>query len=319
MDYLKIQSDRTHVDVSKIIIGTDKLTDLYCDKEIFHLLDVFIAAGGNCVDTARVYCGGSCEEAVGRWLEQNGSRSKVVISTKGCHPPPEDMPHSRLSKKEMESDLDASLKALKTDYIDIYWLHRDDINIPAEQIIEDINTFAKSGKIRLIGCSNWNVDRIEKANVYAKKNGLQGFSASQILWSLAYTTENIYDDYGIAIMNNSSYSWYLNNQMPIFAYGSQAQGFFSKMSKSGADSLSALTRKRYGSMNNLIRLKKVQELALSYGVSLSAAVLSYITCNRLPAAAIIGCKTTDQLEESLQAGDMNIEFDTADELFKIDR
>jgi len=319
VNYLKLDSYGIALNISKLIMGTDSLTDLLNDTELFDLLDKFIGNGGNCIDTARVYCNGACEEAIGRWFEKSGNRNNIVLSTKGCHPPRDNMPQSRLSMQEMEYDLNASLKALKTDYIDIYWLHRDNVNIPVKQIIDDINTFVKAGKIRLIGCSNWKTDRIEEANKYAKQAGLQGFSASQIQWSLAYTYEEIYQDYGISIMNDIEYAWYLKNKMPVFAYGSQAQGFFSKIAKSGLNSLSEKTRMRYESPDNIVRLKNAQGLALHNGISLSAAVLSYITCNKLPASAIIGCKNEAQLLESLQAASLNIDFEAADRLYHIDR
>lgn len=317
MNYLNLNSYSTELKISKLIMGTDSLADLMQDTELFNLLNTFTDNGGNCIDTARVYCDGACEEAVGRWFEKTGNRKNIVLSTKGCHPPRDNMPKSRLSKQEMENDINASLKALKTDYIDIYWLHRDDVNIPVEQIMEDINTFVKSGKIRLIGCSNWQTTRIEQANKYAAASGLQGFSASQIQWSLAYTYEKIYQDYAISIMNDNEYEWYLKNDMPVFAYGSQAQGFFSKTAKFGLESLSAKTRMRFESPDNLVRLQNAQTLASRYGVSLSAAVLSYITCNKLPAAAIIGSKNTQQLLENMQAANMNIGSAAFDTYFKL--
>jgi aryl-alcohol dehydrogenase-like predicted oxidoreductase len=311
MRYLNINSYGNNLNISRLVMGTDKLANLLNDNDLFNLMDFFIDGGGNCIDTARVYCKGASEEALGRWFSKRQNRSKIVLSTKGCHPPIENMPQSRLSKNEMQSDLEASLRALKTEYIDMYWLHRDDTSIPVEQIVEDINTFVKAGKVRLIGCSNWQSGRIEKANAYARKTGLQGFSSSQIQWSLGNTYEEIYDDYGIAIMNEPEYQWYLNNKMPVFAYGSQAQGFFSKVASMGLESLMPKTRKRYESQGNLRRLERAKEIANKYGISVSAAVLSYITCNRLPAAAIIGCKNIDQLTESLQAAD--IEFSPEEE------
>lgn len=315
MKYLKIDSYANELEVSRLALGTDKLADLLNDDELFRLMDFFIDNGGNCIDTARVYSSGASEEALGRWFLARQNRSKIVLSTKGCHPPIENMSQSRLSKAEMRSDIEASLKALKTDYVDIYWLHRDDTNIPVEQIVENINTFIKEGKIRLIGCSNWHSDRIEKANAYARQTGLQGFSSSQIQWSLASTNEEIYDDYGIAIMNPSEYQWYLNNKMPVFAYGSQAQGFFTKTAVAGLASLTQKIRKRYESPENLKRLERVKEAASKYEISISAAALSYITCNRLPAVAIIGCKNIEQLTESLQTAAIEISDEEAERLY----
>ena len=95
---------------------------------------------------------------------------------------------NRLSRREIESDLDESLKALGTDVIDIYWLHRDDTSYPVEDIMQTLSLLAEKGKVRAVGCSNWGTARIEEANRAAKKNHFNPFSASQIQWSLAAST-----------------------------------------------------------------------------------------------------------------------------------
>ena len=303
--------------VSKLVFGTDKLADRYSDAEIFALLDRFTEAGGNCIDTARVYCGGKSEESVGRWLRVRKNRERVLLSTKGCHPPLGDMTRSRLSPGEMRSDLEASLTALGVECVDLYWLHRDDPSIPAGEIIESLNVLIREGKIRAVGCSNWKTERIAQANRYAAVHGLTGFSASQIQWSLAETKEEIYQDVAIVIMNAREYAWYLENRMPVFAYASQAQGFFAKVDRAGADSLSEKTRSRFYSEANLKRLANAKALSERRGISISAAVLSYILCNRLPACAIIGPKNLLQLNESLQAADLSIAPEEADALYRI--
>jgi Predicted oxidoreductases (related to aryl-alcohol dehydrogenases) len=320
LKYVKMQGagGGDELNVSTLALGTDKLASTLPDSEIFYLMDMFAEAGGNCIDTARVYCGGLSEEAIGRWFKQNGRRRDIVLSSKGCHPPIENMPHSRLSKEEMEHDLDLSLKALQTDCIDIYWLHRDDASRSVEEIIENINTFVKAGKIRLIGCSNWKSDRIQSANEYAARANLCGFSSSQIQWSLADTREEIYQDYAIVIMNEQEYGWYLKNKMPVFAFAAQAQGFFPKVAKSGIEALSEKTRARFESPENLKRLERVKQLSERLDISISAAALSYLTCNRLPTVAVIGSRTPEQLRESLEAADVSISPEEADKLFLID-
>jgi len=299
-------------------MGVDKLALSLTDSEFFYLLDIFTDAGGNFIDTARVYSGGKSEEAIGRWLDKTGKRRNIVLSSKGCHPPIGDMSQSRLSKKDMEYDLNLSLKALKTDCIDIYWLHRDDPSRTVDEIVENINSFIKEGKIRMAGCSNWYSDRIEQANKYAKQKGLCGFSSSQIQWSLAHTSEDIYEDFDIVIMDEKEYKYYLNSSLPIFVYASQAQGFFPKVAKSGLEALSEKTRNRFGSEDNLKRLEVLKAFAVNHSISLSAASLVYITCNRLSAVPIIGSRTPLQMRESLEAADLIITSDEADKLYYID-
>lgn len=316
MNFIKLGSENDAILVSKIVMGTDKLAEKLTESEIFYLLDMYVDAGGNCIDTARIYSGGRSEEIIGRWLKRT-NRGNIIISTKGCHPHIENMRISRLSKEDMAHDIELSLKALGTDHADIYWLHRDDPSIPAGKIIEDLNCFIKSGKIRFIGCSNWKTERIKEANDYAIKNGISGFVSSQIQWSLAETREEIYRDYAIVIMNQSEYAWYLENKMPVFAYASQAQGFFPKVAKGGLDSLSEKTRARFGSEDNLKRLKILKTFAADHGISLTAASLAYIICNKLPAAAIIGCKTPEHLRDSLSAAEISIGWDEAQALHDV--
>lgn len=319
MRYLNLNGNGIDLKVSKLAMGTDKLALSLTDTEFFYLLDIFTDAGGNFIDTARVYSGGKSEEAIGRWLKKTGKRSNIVLSSKGCHPQIDDMSQRRLSKKDMEYDLNLSLKALKTDCIDIYWLHRDDLSRTVDEIIENINTFIKEGKIRMAGCSNWYSDRIEQANNYAAQKGLCGFSSSQIQWSLAHTSEDIYQDYDIVIMDEKEYEYYVNRNLPIFVYASQAQGFFPKVAKGGLEALSAKTRIRFGSEDNLKRLEVLKAFAVNHGISLSAASLIYITCNRLSAVPIIGSRTPMQLRESLEAADVIITSDEADKLYHIDK
>ena len=319
MRYTNLNGNGLDLKVSKLAMGTDKLALSLTDTEFFYLLDIFTDAGGNFIDTARVYSGGKSEEAIGRWLQKTGKRSKIVLSSKGCHPPIDDMSQSRLAKKDMEYDLNLSLKALKTDCIDMYWLHRDDLSRTVDEIVETINTFIKEGKIKMAGCSNWYSDRIEQANKYAAEKGLCGFSSSQIQWSLAHTTEEIYQDYAIVIMDEKEYKYYVSSTLPVFAYAPLAQGFSPKVAEGGLEALSEKTRNRFGSEDNLKRLELLKVFAAIHGMSLSAASLLYITCNRLSAVPIIGSRTPLQLLESLEAADVIITEEEADQLYYLDK
>lgn len=317
MKTLTLSDHGTSLEVTRLVLGTDKMPDLLSESEIFELFDQYVDAGGNCLDTARVYCGGQCEELVGRWIKGRGCRSRVLISTKGCHPPKEDMTKPRLTRADMRNDIEASLKAMQTDHADLYWLHRDDPDTPAEQIIEDLNSFVKEGKIRLIGCSNWRSERVEQANRYAEQAGLCKFVSNQIQWSLAETREEIYQDVGIVIMNRSEYDYYLSHKMPVFAYASQAQGFFPIVAQSGLDALPPKVRARFASEDNLLRLERAKKIAAERNVPVPAVVLNYIISNRLPAAALIGPKAPDQLADSLRAAELEVTPEEMDALFQI--
>ena len=124
------------------------------------------------------------EKTIGEWLTARKNRDKIIISTKGGHPRLESMDISRLSRDEIFDDFEHSLINLNTDYIDIYWLHKDDPNIPPERLIEIMNEILDTGKAKYIAVSNWGYDRIRAANDYAKSNGLKPFIAGQIQYSV---------------------------------------------------------------------------------------------------------------------------------------
>lgn len=312
MKYLNITLPKGDMEISKIILGTDYFGTTVSEETAFRLLDIFVEAGGNCVDTARVYAAwlrggkGASEKLIGRWLKTRKNREKMIISTKGGHPPLEKMKSSRLSRKEIESDLDESLGALGVDTIDLYWLHRDSVKIPVEDIMETLAVMVAKGKVRAVGCSNWRTDRIEKANQMAKQNGLVPFCASQIQWSLAASTPEAHEDSTIVCMDEQEYKWYLNEGMPVMAYSSQAKGFFACAATKGLKAINKKAFDRFCTPENIARLERVKEYSAKNGLTPSAVALGYILCNNTPATAIVGCKTEEQLLDTLTAANVDL-------------
>lgn len=315
MQYLTMASSHGDVHVSKLVIGTARFGDTISEDLAFSLLDAFVAAGGNCIDTARAYAQGRSEQLVGRWIRSRGNRESIVLSTKGCHPAGD---IRRLSECDMRDDLSRSLEALQTDHIDVYWLHKDDPDRSVEEIVDNMNAaIVSSGAVRLIGCSNWHVDRIASANEYAAATGQQGFAASQIQWSLAHTHEEYFVKYGAVVMSDQEYKWYKQQCIPVFAFGSQARGFFSKVASNGLESLSAETRAHYASDENLLRVIRTQDYASAHNISISATALGYITCNELPSVAVFACSNLEQLADSLNAADIVMSPNEVDALYLV--
>lgn len=323
MQYFNMKLPKDSMDISKIVLGTDYFGTTVTEETAFRLMDNFTDAGGNCIDTARVYASwlpdgkGASEITIGKWLKTRGIRNKVVISTKGGHPPLERMVCGRLSRKEIESDLDESLKALGVDVIDLYWLHRDDVSQPVEDIMETMSALTAKGKVRAVGCSNWKVERIDEANRVAADNGLTPFSFSQIQWSLATSTSEAHNDPTIVCMDEQEYAWYLKNRFPVFAYSSQAKGFFARASAKGLDAINQKAYTRFCTPENIARLERVKEYAVQNDMTPTAVALGYILCNKVPAMAIVGCKNEEQLVDSLTASDVRLPETVADWLFGI--
>ena len=287
--------------VSSVVLGTDYYGQGVAERECFKMYDAFREYGGNHIDTARLYVNGESEKILGKWLKTQ-KREDIYVATKGAHPPLDNMNFSRLTRDEIRKDLELSLSALSTDYIDLYWLHRDNASADAGEVIEIMNELVKEGKIRSFGCSNWKGSRITEANDYAASHSLKGFSASQIKWSLAKTSDSYTDDPTLVEMNEEEYEFYKNSKLPVVAFASQGKGFFSKLYTGGAESLPDKAKERYLCAENLERFERIKELSKKYNTSVGAITVSWIFSNKeIDAVPVIGCKNLSQLADSMKA------------------
>ena len=299
MIYRDLKAADGEIHVSAIAIGSAVRMSMLSSNELFDIYDCFVEHGGNCIDTARAYSGGRAEELVGEYLRTRGNRNKIIISTKCGHPSADNNP--RLSAQDMRSDLDASLKALSTDHIDIYWVHKDNKSIPVEGVIDSLNQFIREGKVRMIGASNWSTERIAAANAYALQSGQTGFGASQIQWSLAETLSLYFEKFTSLVMDDSAYRWYLSNKMTVFAYSAQAQGFFQRVAAQGLAELDMETQRNYGNPENMRRLARALDYSKAHGVPLTVPILGYLISNALTCILVIGSRSREMLIESLLA------------------
>lgn len=305
----KLENEKYCIEIPALTFGTASFEKQDNDGEYFPFLDTYLALGGTCIDTARTYCSwlengeGSSEKTIGRWLEARQNRDKVIIVTKGGHHSWDSNGEivSRLNREELEKDLAESLEALRTGYIDVYLLHRDDESVPVEEIMPVLNDFVKSGKVHFIGASNWKTERIEKANRYAVENGLEPFRISQIYYSLAHTSKEAIGDNTIACMDMKSYAWYRKNNFPVMAFSPQAKGFFSKVAN--GESITHQMESQFVSTANLARLSRVKKMCEQTGQSPAALVLGYLNSQQFPVSSVFSATKLWQLEEDMLAGD----------------
>ncbi len=310
MNFIRI----SHIkDIFPICLGSDCFGSLVSESDSFAMMDWYAACGGNIIDTARMYAvwidgmEGKSEETIGKWMKKRNMRNKMIISTKCAHPSLATMDVPRLSLAEIEQDIDKSLRALMTDYIDICFLHRDSNLVPVEEIIYALNRMVKKGKIRTFGCSNWKSDRIIQADAYAKMDKLQSFVASQIKWSLAKTNPQSIDDTTLVEMDQQEYTFYKDSGMCVFAYAPQAKGFFTTLSLGGKEALSPKALERYMSKENEVAYEKALKIAADMGKSVTAVILSYLMSTpHFPVLPIVGCKNITQLQDSLGAVDLSL-------------
>lgn len=295
--------------ISSITLGCDGYGVDADEKTAFDMLNLYTELGGNTIDTARMYTNGLSEKIIGKWLKSRKIRNNVIISTKCAHPPKGNMSHSRLSRNDIFSDVDESLSALGCDHIDILWLHRDDVNLCPNGILDTLNDLVKSGKIRKFGVSNWHSSRISQANKYAADSNLTPFCASQIKWCIAHSADTYKDDPTLVEMDKNEYAFYKENNIGVFAYASQAKGFFYKYDNGKEDALSEKSRQRYLSKKNIEIYRKLKDICQKDNISLTSAVISALTSNTdFSTTAIVGCKNISQLKTTMEAADAVIDY-----------
>lgn len=273
------------------------------EAESFALLDRFVALGGNFLDTARIYSdwvpGESrrSERILGDWLQARGCRGRVVLATKGSHPFIDSLTVPRSSAAEIRDDLEGSLRTLRTDVIDLYWLHRDDPTRPVGHFIDLLNTFVREGKIRAFGASNWTTARLRAAHDHVRATGQQGFAANQPFWCLGCQQARPPSFTGYVKLDAEMDRFHRETRLALMPYTAQAKGFFSKLARGDA----GLERHEFHTPPNLAAGKIVLDLAAAQRVAPSAIVLAYLWSRPFPVVPIIGARTLAQLEDSFTA------------------
>lgn len=308
-----LKNDRYEIRIPALTYGAADFERHDNDENYFKFLDRYVELGGWCIDTARVYCDwledghNASEGVVGRWLESRSCRGNVVIATKGGHPAMGSK-KSRLSREDLTNDLNESLECLKTDYIDIYFLHRDDTDVPVEEIMPVLNDFYESGKIHFIGVSNWTTERIEAANRFALDHGMEPIRISQINYSLAHASTDILGDETLVCMDMKEYGWYKKHNFPVMAFSPQAKGFFAKFAK--GDSANNLPEGQYATTANLAKLAKVKEISKKTGMTPAVVPLGYLNSQPFFVSSVFAVTKMWQLEEDMCAQDLKYDAKT---------
>jgi len=290
--------------LSRLILGTMMFSTRTLPYNLA-MLDGFVAAGGTTLDTGHVYGGGDCERAVGQWMKLRGNRAELVIVGKGAHP---DASGPRVRPETIASDLRDSLERLGTDYIDLYLLHRDNPAVPVGELVEALNEHQRAGRVRAFGGSNWTVERLQAANDYAAAHSLAPFTASSPNFSLAVWNEPPWA--GCLSASVTGREWYAARHMPLLAWSSQAQGFFTGRYSSEDRSDAEMVRCWYNEAN-FQRLERARNLGQRKGVSANTIALAYVLRQPFPIYPLIGPRTLEELRTSLKALTVSLTPDEA--------
>jgi aryl-alcohol dehydrogenase-like predicted oxidoreductase len=279
----------------------------------FALLDAWLDAGLNFLDTADVYSrwhpgnsGGDSELIIGKWLKARGNRDKVILATKlGIEMAPG---KKGLSRAYMQTAVEDSLRRLQTDYIDLYQSHRDDPDTPIEETLSAYADLIKAGKVREIGASNFSAARLAESLKISTEKGLPRYQSLQPLYSLVERAE----------FEGALEDLCLAEQVGVIGYYSLASGFLTGKYQSRAD-MEGRTRgprvEKYLNDYGFGVVKALQEVATRYEAKPGQIALAWLIARPSVTAPIASATNLEQLAELVEAADIELD---ADSIQKID-
>ena len=201
--------------ISKLIMGNDNQTDF---DEASKLWDHWIEVGGNTFDNAHIYGGGSMETLLGKWHKSRKNLKELVVIAKGAHTP-------NCNPQSISLQLNESLDRLQCDAVDIYIMHRDNLDVPVNEFIDALNEEKNKGRIKIFGGSNWTINRFQEANNWAEKNKKAKFSILNNNLALSKMINPLWD--GCVSSNDEETLVYLQKtQTAHLSWSSQGRGYF---------------------------------------------------------------------------------------------
>ncbi len=265
----------------------------------FQLLDAFVSAGFNLVDTADMYGkwvpgnkGGESEEVIGNWVKRTGRRQEILIATKVGLEMSAD--RKGLSKKHILRSADESLRRLQTDYIDLYQSHEDDPQTPLEETLEAYDELIKQGKVRAIGASNYTADRLAEALKVSKNHGLPRYETLQPLY-------NLYDR---AVYEKELEPLCEREHLGVIPYFSLGAGFLTGKYRSEADLAKrarAGTVKKYLNERGFGILDALDQVAAKYNSTPVRVALAWLIARPSITAPIASATNLEQLNDLIEA------------------
>lgn len=296
---------RSGLQVSPLAFGGNVFGWTVDETLSFRLLDAWLDAGFNFVDTADVYSswvpghsGGESETIIGKWLRQTGKRNRVVLATKVGKPMGEGK--KGLSPAYIREAVDASLKRLKTDHIDLYQSHDDDPETPLAETAEAFAALIKAGKVRAIGASNFTAPRLAEALDVAEKQGLPRYESLQPLY-------NLYDR---AVFEKELEPLCVDRGVGVINFYALAAGFLTGKYRSEADAAKsargANTTKKYLNPRGLRILDALDKAAKATGATQGQIALAWQIARPSVTAPIASATSVKQLDELIAAANLQL-------------
>ena len=293
---------KTGLKVSELCLGTMTF-GREADESLSHkMLDDFVEAGGNFIDTADVYSQGLSEEVTGNWLAKQ-NRDDLVIATKVRYPMSERPNDVGLSRKHIMSGIEASLKRLQTDYLDLYQVHCWDEKTPLEETLTTLNDLVRQGRVRYIGVSNFSGWQLQRAVMLSKHMGLEAFTCLQPQYNLLCRSTEwelipLCELEGIGIIPWSPLrGGWLSGK---FKRGMSAPPSGSRIEKAEVEGWSE-SWSAYNNEHTWRVLDALHEVAHETAKHPAQVAIRWLLENPLVTAPIIGARNEEQLEINLGA------------------
>jgi aryl-alcohol dehydrogenase-like predicted oxidoreductase len=301
----KRQLGKSGLEVSPLCFGGNVFGWTVDEKTSFELLDAFVSAGFDFIDTADVYSrwasgnkGGESEAIIGEWMKQRGNRDKIIVATKvGMEMGPD---KKGLAKSYILRSVEDSLRRLQTDYIDLYQSHQDDPETPLEETLEAYAHLIEQGKVRAIGASNYSAERLAESLKVSEQNRFPRYESLQPLY-------NLYD--------RADYEKELEpicreKGLGVIGYYSLASGFLTGKYRSDED-LSKSVRgkgvKKYLNERGFRILKALDEVASQHDSTPARIALAWLIARPGITAPIVSATSLEQLNDLVEA--TNLELD----------
>lgn len=296
---------RTGLAIAPLVFGGNVFGWTADEAMSFALLDRFVDAGFDAVDTADVYSawapghvGGESETIIGKWMEARGSRAKITLITKVGSPMGEGK--KGLSARYIPEAVEASLKRLQTDVIDLYLSHWPDPETPYEETLGAYEKLVKAGKVRAIGCSNLDADQLKSSLAAAKAHGLPRYEVLQPEY-------NLHDR---AKFEGPLADLCLAEDIGVITYFSLAKGFLSGKYRSEAD-LGKSPRgersvKPYLAPRGFRILQALDDMAAAKGVKPAEVAVAWLMHKKAVTAPIASATTLEQMESLVRSAQVTL-------------
>ena len=288
----RVALGKTGISVYPLCLGGNVFGWSANETESHSVLDAYASSGGNFIDTADMYSewhdgnvGGESETIIGNWMKERSNRSEIIVATKVAKL----STRPGLRATNIIAAAEDSLRRLQTDYIDLYYAHEDDLSVPQEESLQAFTTLVEQGKVRHIGASNFEADRLQTAVNTSAAHGLASYEVVQPNYNLVDRSE-----YEGALATTA-----LRNDIAVLPYYSLASGFLTGKYTRGAsiDSVRAEDVLEMATEESWTILEHVISIAQELNTTPSAISLAWLRAQPGTVIPIASARTTEQLAE----------------------